>query len=167
MCTCIYKVYAHTLYVHFSLSAQNIMLIGSLWKSSWLMHLKSCVQRGVHPCGYQSAASAGPGGIWPMQLSLLCNPCEMLQRDHTTFWKSCALRLRNRARALAQGSGWPWPLAVFVQRCCLTLVHCHWESCGWPVRVCKLKLHEIRKVKTGRTESAELVRVSWGLRTKY
>lgn len=152
--------------MYFSLlCAQIIMLIGSLWKSSWLEHLKSCVERDVHPRGYRSAASAGPGGIWPMRLSLLHNACEMSQRDHTTFL-SCAVRLRNAA-SVAQGSSWPWPLAGFVQHSCLTLVHCRWESCPWAVRVCKPKPCKIGKVKTGRTESAELVRVSQGLGTKH
>ena len=166
ICTCIYKVYACRLCMYFSLLyAQNILLIGSLWKSSWLMHLRSCVETDVCPCGYWSAASAGPGGIWPMPF-FLRSAGEMSQRDHTSFLRH-AVRLRSAAWSAAQGSGWPWRLADFVQRRCLTLVHGRWEGCRWAVRVCELKPCKIRKVKPGRTESAELARVSQGLGTKY
>lgn len=73
--TCIYKVYAYRLYMYFSLlCAQNNMLIGSLRKSSWLIYLRSCVERDVHPCG--SAASAGPGGT--------CCTCLCSCPSHTT-----------------------------------------------------------------------------------
>lgn len=66
--------------------------------------------------------------------------------------------------AVLSGSGLPWPLAGSVQLHCLILVHC-WGSCHWALRVCKLKLCKIRKVKTSRTECAELETLSWGLGT--
>lgn len=163
-----FYVYAHVyiMYMHTDCICISVYCVHGISCSrdhcepSWLMHLRSCVERDVHPCeerdvhpcGYQSAASSHPDGIWPMQLSFLLNASLMSQRDHTTSL-SCAVRFRASA---AQGSSWPWPLAGFVQLRCLTLVHCHWGSCRWVLRVCKLKPCKIRKVKTGRTEHAEL-----------
>lgn len=168
--TCIYNVHAYRLYMYFSLlCAWNIILTGSLWAiltdASQIMCWKSCASPWRKRCAslwYQSAASSHPDGIWPMQLSFLLNASLMSQRDHTTSL-SCAVRFRASA---AQGSSWPWPLAGFVQLRCLTLVHCRWGSCRWALRVCKLKPCKIRKVKTGRTECAELGTVL-GIGDKY
>lgn len=127
--------------------------------ASQIMCWKRCEEG--DPCDYQSAASSHPDGVWPVQLSFLLPVTLMSQREHLTSL-SCAVRFRPSA---AQGPSWPWPLAGFVQILCLTLVHCHWGSCRWALRVCKLKPCKIRKVKTSRTERAELGTLSQGLGT--
>lgn len=159
--TCIYNVHAYRLYMYFSLwCAQNVVFSGSMWAILTGASQIMCWERWASLWRKRSLwvpVCCIITSRWHLQLSFLRNASLMSQRDHRTSL-SC---IQFRASA-AQSSSWPWPLAGLCSSIAwpwLTeeAVTELWESINWN---CK-----IRKVKTSRTERAELGTLSWGLGT--